>query len=240
MGGTPGRAAWATGAAGMTGATGMTGAAGMTAVTRDESRAETRAAGRATSRRAGLTPATPEQARGADSGTGATPARGSSHAARRSALPATVSPATVVPAHAPVHAPVAGAVLELVDRSRASLVAACRTGSVSDRFVEAHLAALRAAAALLAARSRPSRRSRLRSVWEVLPEVAPELTEWAVFFASTAQQRAVLERGARVPTTREADDLLRQSETFHSLIRACLGLPPTSPLPELVAATGRP
>ena len=183
------------------------------------------------SRRAGLTPATPEQARGAGSGTGATPTRGSSHAARRGAFPATVSP---------VHAPVAGAVLELVDRSRASLVAACRTGSVSDRFVEAHLAALRAAAALLAARSRPSRRSRLRSVWEVLPEVAPELTEWAVFFASTAQQRAVLERGARVPTTREADDLLRQSETFHSLIRACLGLPPTSPLPELVAATGRP
>ena len=235
MGTTPGRAAWATGAAGMTGATGMAGAAGMTAVTRDESRAETRAAGRAPSRRAGLTSATPEQARGAGSGTGATPARGSSHAARRGASPATVSPV-----HAPVHAPVAGAVLELVDRSRASLVAACRTGSVSDRFVEAHLAALRAAAALLAARSRPSRRSRLRSVWEVLPEVAPELTEWAVFFASTAQQRAVLERGARVPTTREADDLLRQSETFHSLIRACLGLPPTSPLPELVAATGRP
>ena len=209
----------------------MAGAAGMTAATRNESPAETRAAGRMPSRRAGLTPATPEQARGAGSGTGATPARGSSHAARRGAFPATVSP---------VHAPVAGAVLELVDRSRASLVAACRTGSVSDRFVEAHLAALRAAAALLAARSRPSRRSRLRSVWEVLPEVAPELTEWAVFFASTAQQRAVLERGARVPTTREADDLLRQSETFHSLIRACLGLPPTSPLPELVAATGRP
>ena len=174
----------------------------MTAGTRNESRPETRAAGRTPSRRA--------------------------------------VPATVSPVHAPVHAPVAGAVLELLDRSRASLVAACRTGSVSDRFVEAHLAALRAAAALLAARSRPSRRSRLRSVWEVLPEVAPELTEWAVFFASTAQQRAVLERGARVPTTREADDLLRQSETFHSLIRACLGLPPTSPLPELVAATGRP
>ena len=217
----------------------MAGATGMTAVTRDESRAETRAAGRAPSRRAGLTPATPEQARGAGSGTGATPARGSSHAARRGASPDHL-PATVSPVHAPVHAPVAGAVLELVDRSRASLVAACRTGSVSDRFVEAHLAALRAAAALLAARSRPSRRSRLRSVWEVLPEVAPELTEWAVFFASTAQQRAVLERGVRVPTTREADDLLRQSETFHSLIRACLGLPPTSPLPELVAATGRP
>ena len=90
------------------------------------------------------------------------------------------------PPAVPVHAPVAAAVLELVDRSRASLLAACRTSSVSERYVEAHLAALRAAAALLAARSRPTRRSRLRSVWEVLPAVAPELTEWAVFFAGTA------------------------------------------------------
>ena len=120
-------------------------------------------------------------------------------------------------------------VLELVDRSRASLLAACRTSSVSERYVEAHLAALRAAAALLAARSRPTRRSRLRSVWEVLPEVAPELTEWAVFFAATAQQRAALERGTRVPSTREADDLLRQSETFHGLIQSCLGLPLSYP-----------
>src|SRR6476469_5898016 len=142
--------------------------------------------------------------------------------------------------HGTPRAPMATTALDLLDRSRASLVAACRAGTVDERYVEAHLAALRAAAALLAARSRPSRRSRLRSVWEVLPEVAPELTEWAVFFASTAQQRAVLERGARVPTTREADDLLRQSETFHSLIRACLGLPPTSPLPELLTTTGRP
>ena len=70
--------------------------------------------------------------------------------------------------------------------------------------------------------------------------MAPELTEWAVFFAATAQQRAALERGTRVPSTREADDLLRQSETFHGLIQACLGLPLSYPLPELVAATGRP
>jgi hypothetical protein len=140
----------------------------------------------------------------------------------------------------PVHAPVAATVLELVDRSRGSLLAACRTSSVSERYVEAHLAALRAAAALMAARSRPTRRSRLRSVWEVLPEVAPELTEWAVFFAGTAQQRAALERGTRVPSAREADDLLRQSETFHGLIQSCLGLPLSYPLPELVAATGRP
>ena len=71
--------------------------------------------------------------------------------------------------------------LDLLDRARASLLSACHADTIAERYVEAHLAALRAAAALLAARSKPSRRSQLRSVWEVLPQVAPELTEWAVF-----------------------------------------------------------
>lgn len=137
-------------------------------------------------------------------------------------------------------APVAATVLDLLDRSRASLLAACRTGSVSERYVEAHLAALRAAAALLAARSRPSRRSRVRSVWEVLPEVAPDLTEWAVFFGASATRRAAIERGSAPVATREADDLLRQSEIFLGLVQAALGLPLSYPLPELTAPTGRP
>src|SRR5665648_983704 len=65
-------------------------------------------------------------------------------------------------------APLASTVLDLLDRSRASLLSACHADSVAERYVEAHLAALRAAAALLAARSRPSRRSQLRSVWEAV------------------------------------------------------------------------
>jgi len=135
----------------------------------------------------------------------------------------------------------AGTVLDLLDRSRASLLSACRADSVAERYVEAHLAALRAAAALLAARSRPSRRSQLRSVWEVLPQLAPELTEWAVFFAASAKRRAALERGSvgsAGTVTREADDLLRQSEIFFELVQGVLGLPMSRPLPEFMAATG--
>jgi hypothetical protein len=132
----------------------------------------------------------------------------------------------------------ASTVLDLLDRSRASLLSACHAESVADRYVEAHLAALRAAAALLAARSRPSRRSQLRSVWEVLPEVAPELTEWAVFFAASAKRRAAFERGSAGTGAREADDLLRQSETFFELVRGGLGLPMSRPLPEFIAVTG--
>ena len=135
-------------------------------------------------------------------------------------------------------APLSCTALELLDRARASLLSACHADTIAGRYVEAHLAALRAAAALLAARSRPSRRSQLRSVWEVLPQVAPELTEWAVFFAASARRRAALERGSAGPGAREADDLLRQSETFFELVQGVLGLPLSRPLPELVAVTG--
>ena len=134
-------------------------------------------------------------------------------------------------------APLAGTALDLLDRSRASLLSACHADTVTGRYVEAHLAALRAAAALLAARSRPSRRSQLRSVWEVLPQVAPELTEWAVFFAASARRRAAFERGSAGPGVREADDLLRQSETFFELVQGALGLPMSRPLPEFMAVT---
>jgi len=134
-------------------------------------------------------------------------------------------------------APLAGTILDLLDRSRASLLSACHADTVVGRYIEAHLAALRAAAALLAARSKSSRRSQLRSVWEVLPQVAPELSEWAVFFAGSARRRAAFERGSAVPGAREADDLLRQSETFFELVQGELGLPMSRPLPEFMAVT---
>lgn len=135
-------------------------------------------------------------------------------------------------------APVAFTTLDLLDRARASLLAACRAGTVSERYVQAHLAALRAAAALLAARSRPTARSRPRSVWEVLPSVAPDLGEWAVFFAASARRRAAVERGSALVGTREADDLLRASETFFELVRSALGLAPCRPLPTALTPAG--
>lgn len=129
--------------------------------------------------------------------------------------------------------PVATTTLELLDRSRASLLVACRTGDAAERYVEAHLSGLRAAAALLAARSAPSR-SRPRSVWEVLPTVAPELGEWAAFFAASAQRRSTIERGGYV-ATRESDDLVRQAEVFLEIVLDLLGVPRSDPLPDYVA-----
>jgi hypothetical protein len=76
-------------------------------------------------------------------------------------------------------------------------------------------------------------------VWEVLPTVAPELTEWAVFFAESGRRRLALERGADVVTPRDADDLVRSGERFLELVRAALHLPCGTPLSSELSPLGR-
>ncbi len=116
--------------------------------------------------------------------------------------------------------------LELVDRAHDSLFGALTAVTAGERYVAAHLAALRGAAAVLAVRGRPTRRSRPRSVWEVLPSVAPELGEWAIFFDAGAKRRAAVEAGRdEAVSTREADDLLRDAETFLRIVETAIGLP---------------
>jgi hypothetical protein len=81
----------------------------------------------------------------------------------------------------------------------------------------------------------PSRRSRLTNVWVLLTMVAPELSEWAAFFAASAGKRAAAEAGIpRVVSQREADDLTRLAGSFVNVVELALGLQP-SLLDELVA-----
>ncbi|PID96351.1 MAG: hypothetical protein CSA84_05805 [Actinomycetales bacterium] len=116
------------------------------------------------------------------------------------------------------------AVSELLDRAEASLQQASFTSDLGERYVAAHLAALRAAAAVLAARTAPSSPSRPRSVWEVLPKLAPDLAEWAAFFAVSGRRRSAIERGDRPVSARQADDLIRQAEAFVQLVHEVLGV----------------
>lgn len=98
---------------------------------------------------------------------------------------------------------------------------AAATTVPAERYALSHLAALRAAAAVLACRAQPldgPRRTRPRPVWSLLVQVAPELAEWAAFFAAGAAKRAAAEAGIPgVVTPREADDLLRDARTFLAL-----------------------
>ena len=129
---------------------------------------------------------------------------------------------------------VAPSALALLDSARQGLVSAEGDVSAGGRYVGAHLAALRAAAAIVAARAEPAppRRRRPQSERELLPRVEPTLSEWAAFFAAGASKRAAAEAGLpRAVTGREADDLLRDATTFVSLAESALGVPAQSPLP---------
>jgi hypothetical protein len=115
---------------------------------------------------------------------------------------------------------------DLLRSARRSLTEASIATTAGERYAAAHLAALRAAAAVLATRGRPSaRRSRVLSVWVVLPQVAPELGEWAAFFAAGARKRAAAEAGLDCVTHREADDLVREVDAFLARVCEYLGLP---------------
>ncbi|MHB1164652.1 MAG: SAV_6107 family HEPN domain-containing protein [Candidatus Nanopelagicales bacterium] len=114
---------------------------------------------------------------------------------------------------------------ELVASARRSLTEASIATTPAERYAAAHLAALRAAAAVLAARSRPTpRRARVRSVWTLLPQVAPELAEWSGFFAAGAGKRAAAEAGLACVSLREADDLVREADAFVARVAQALGL----------------
>jgi SAV_6107-like HEPN len=116
-----------------------------------------------------------------------------------------------------------GAADALVAAARRGLAEAELCRDAAGRYCAAHIAALRAAAAVLAVRARPTRRGPT-SVWLLLPRVAPALNEWAEFFAAGARKRAAAEIGLSAVSQREADDLLRDAGRFISVVEDLLGL----------------
>ena len=119
-------------------------------------------------------------------------------------------------ARQPREAPVSREALALLRQAADCLAEGHREPDPLRRYPAAYLAALRAGAAVLAMRARPRpRRGAPRDVWQLLAEVAPELAEWAAFFASCSRTRAAAEAGiSRLVGRRDADDLLRQAEQF--------------------------
>lgn len=120
--------------------------------------------------------------------------------------------------------------------ARAAAMTGTDPGAAGGCYAQSHLAALRAASALLAARARPARAGGRTagsgSVWSLLPSVAPTLAEEAAFFAAAAPKRAAVENGRPgAVTRREADDLLRDAHRFLGLVQEALGGSPQLPLP---------
>jgi hypothetical protein len=124
----------------------------------------------------------------------------------------------------------------LADATRDLLLAELATRP-ADRYAAAHLAALRAAAAVLAARSgspetwqpvcgaRPGRRRPL-SAWDQLRAAAPELTDWADYFAAGAEKRSAAAAGlSGAVSADEAELHYRDAGAFLGLVRALVNRP---------------
>jgi SAV_6107-like HEPN len=129
-----------------------------------------------------------------------------------------------------------------LQRARSSLAEAELASRPSDRYLAAHLAALRVVAVVLSHRAPPtigrsksraqngrsqngrSRDGRPQNAWRILAEVAPELAEWAAFFAATEAKRDAIRAGATaIVSAREADDLVRDAEAFLRLVERAVG-----------------
>ena len=156
-------------------------------------------------------------------------ARGGSRRGKRAGAPVGEAPVLMAPAGPGpprVPAPISRAALGLLLQAGDGLAEAHGEADPLLRYPAAYLAALRAAAAVLAVRARPRpRRGVPRDVWHLLAEVAPELGEWAAFFASCSDTRAAAEAGiTRLVGRRDADDLLRQAEQFVGIVREIVPL----------------
>jgi hypothetical protein len=123
-----------------------------------------------------------------------------------------------------------------LERSARALSEAITVGDVGLRYAHAHMAALRATAAMLAARARPDlqprRRRPQRNAWVLLAEVAPELAEWAAFFSQGAAKRAAAASGARGAVTE------READRFLAIVEESLGLAPHRPCVDRLARLG--
>lgn len=111
-------------------------------------------------------------------------------------------------------------------RARSCLAEAELAQRPSDRYLAAHLSALRVVAIVLTYRASTIGRStgRPQNAWRMLAEVAPELAEWAAFFAATEGKRDAIREGATsIVSAREADDLVRDARAFLRLVERAVG-----------------
>ncbi|MCP2179399.1 SAV_6107 family HEPN domain-containing protein [Prauserella alba] len=112
--------------------------------------------------------------------------------------------------------PATSSAAPLLAQARRGIQAARGESDVVEQFTGAYRSALRAAAAVLAARGRPHRgRAKPESTWSLLESAAPELAGWAAYFAAYSARHAAVQSGASRGTDDESvRDLLQRAGEF--------------------------
>ncbi len=118
----------------------------------------------------------------------------------------------------PRHVPVPQSAREVFADAQRGLDGAIAAEDIAERYATAHLAALRATAAVLALYARPGR-GRRSSAWDLLARAVPDLADWAGFFAAGSVKRQAAQAGiSRLISRRECDDLIRQVGQYLALL----------------------
>ncbi|WP_153506351.1 SAV_6107 family HEPN domain-containing protein [Cumulibacter manganitolerans] len=114
---------------------------------------------------------------------------------------------------------------DLLAQAWRAIAEAQAADDAQQRFERSAVAAVRAASAVLAGCPRQVRGARAQSVWTLVVRCAPELREWADYFAA-ATRACVSLRSRGVAgggiTQRLADDLLRDADRFTHEVRGLL------------------
>jgi len=118
-------------------------------------------------------------------------------------------------------APASPRATDLMHRADAELLAAQFSNEAWEQFGHAHLAALRAGAAVVASRGAPGGRRPPRTVWSMLRRCAPELDRWSDFFEAGAPARSAIEAGRFDAVSAErAEQTLCTAEDFVDAVRS--------------------
>lgn len=127
------------------------------------------------------------------------------------------------------------AVVELVARCDSELLVAQLATDPADRFLHAHLAALRLAGALLLAAGARPPRGRPRSAWDRLSAAVPAYATWSAFFTSGARMRAAFDAGVATVDDAFATTWVEAAEDFRDAVCLGLGIDPFADLRSALA-----
>lgn len=121
--------------------------------------------------------------------------------------------------------PAAPAAAPLLAQAHRGVRAARGESDLVERFTGAYLSALRAAAAVLAARGRPHRgRAKPESTWSLLATTAPELAGWAAYFEGFSARHAAVQSGASRRADEESTgELLQRAGEFLAIADVTAG-----------------
>lgn len=111
----------------------------------------------------------------------------------------------------------------LLRRAHAELDSAHTSTSPQERFVLAHMAALRGAAAALATSGGTigSKRRKVQSAWVQLAELSPEWLPWVEYYSASAITRAEIESGQqRELQSSQAREAVRAASQFLKAVEA--------------------